>query len=383
MTGTNTKTLLFELSGEHPELPGVELEAVLNNQLNVTLDNNIEIESPSTRMVIVKLNKDQYYESLPSDLGHRLAFCRSINELLSHGDPRFLLTEMDGFNLDQLPQASSFKLITRRIPKTASGNSKNSIQAQWTKDILDEVKDYIIRKFAQRTKVNVKNPELELVLYISSELFLTRKLFEVPRSEFETRKPQSRPYFSPVSLHPRLARGLVNLAGIRPGDILLDPFCGTGGVLLEAGLMGMRLIGSDVDSRMVQGTRTNLEHFGIDKFDLIEADISDLPSKLSDALSNKSRTHSHDTQVAAIVTEPPYGRASTTAGKELMALMECTYLACSKILTHGQRLVISLPEANLVEPAYKYFELSNKFTIPIHRSLTKSVFVLKLKNVTD
>lgn len=40
---------------------------------------------------------------------------------------------------------------------------------------------------------------------------------------------------------------------------LLDPFCGTGVVLQEAALMGMQLYGTDVDSRMIDYTKGNLE----------------------------------------------------------------------------------------------------------------------------
>jgi len=51
------------------------------------------------------------------------------------------------------------------------------------------------------------------------------------------------------------AKMRANRAGIR----LLDPFCGTGVVLQEALLMGYDACGTDLDPRMVDYTRTNLE----------------------------------------------------------------------------------------------------------------------------
>lgn len=61
-------------------------------------------------------------------------------------------------------------------------------------------------------------------------------------------------------LPPKLAQILINLCGKRPkGATLLDPFCGTGVVLQEAGLMGYAVKGSDLNERMVEYTKRNLD----------------------------------------------------------------------------------------------------------------------------
>lgn len=61
-----------------------------------------------------------------------------------------------------------------------------------------------------------------------------------------------------LSMPPRLARALVNLAGSRPGESVLDPFCGTGTILQEALLVGVDVRGIDVDGRRVSETAENL-----------------------------------------------------------------------------------------------------------------------------
>lgn len=49
-------------------------------------------------------------------------------------------------------------------------------------------------------------------------------------------------------LEPRLARACINLAvGTRETATVVDPFCGSGTVLLEADLMGLNQIGGDID----------------------------------------------------------------------------------------------------------------------------------------
>lgn len=60
-------------------------------------------------------------------------------------------------------------------------------------------------------------------------------------------------------LPPKLAQIIVNLSGAKAHEALLDPFCGTGVVLQEALLMDIDVYGSDLEPRMVDYTRENLE----------------------------------------------------------------------------------------------------------------------------
>ena len=61
-------------------------------------------------------------------------------------------------------------------------------------------------------------------------------------------------------LPPKLAQILINLCGeLKGGSTVLDPFCGTGVVLQEALLMGYRAYGTDINERMVEYSKRNLE----------------------------------------------------------------------------------------------------------------------------
>lgn len=59
-------------------------------------------------------------------------------------------------------------------------------------------------------------------------------------------------------LPPKLAQIMLNLAQSQPGAVVYDPFCGTGTVLVEAALLGYKIIGSDLDPRMVAAAQENL-----------------------------------------------------------------------------------------------------------------------------
>lgn len=57
---------------------------------------------------------------------------------------------------------------------------------------------------------------------------------------------------------PKLAQMMVNLAKPLPSTTLYDPFCGLGTVLQEAVLRGNPIMGSDLKTPMVEGTKKNL-----------------------------------------------------------------------------------------------------------------------------
>lgn len=60
-------------------------------------------------------------------------------------------------------------------------------------------------------------------------------------------------------LPPKLAQIIINLASPKAGARVLDPFCGTGVVLQEAALMGYKVYGTDINERMIEYTRENME----------------------------------------------------------------------------------------------------------------------------
>lgn len=68
-------------------------------------------------------------------------------------------------------------------------------------------------------------------------------------------------------LPPKLAQIILNLAvgyiaDDRPGMVVLDPFCGTGVLLQEAALMAYQPYGTDLEQRMIDYSRQNLDWLG-------------------------------------------------------------------------------------------------------------------------
>ena len=59
--------------------------------------------------------------------------------------------------------------------------------------------------------------------------------------------------------HPQMIKGLMNVMGLKPGNTVLDPMMGSGTVLVEASLMGIRSIGIDASPFCFFMTRTKLD----------------------------------------------------------------------------------------------------------------------------
>ena len=63
----------------------------------------------------------------------------------------------------------------------------------------------------------------------------------------------------PAKMLPELARRIVAEYS-RPGDLVLDPMCGSGTTLVEAALLGRRAVGLELEERWAALARANVAH---------------------------------------------------------------------------------------------------------------------------
>jgi len=160
----------------------------------------------------------------------------------------------------------------------------------------------------------------------------------------------------PISLHPKFARALVNLARVPMAGTVLDPFCGTGGVLLEANQLGLRGVGLDRERGMVLGTRTSL-HSGGTLPDLAVADAGRPPVRAE--------------SIHGIATDPPYGRAASTRGEAIDQLYARAFRAFAELLPRGGHLAIVLPSERWIERGSEFLEFVESHGLRVHRSLVR------------
>lgn len=311
--------LILELSGEHPTLPRAEAIACLESEFN-----KFRIIDEAERVIVVDVKGN-------------------INKLsrlsLSHFVDEFLFSS----NIEKLfDYAEKIKVDGTFMVKVKHVGGKKIVNAE--KKVGGLIKG----------RVDLKNPKNEIRIIVSEKCFAGKKILKIDRKQFDKRKPQFRPFFSPISLHPRLARALVNLSRIKKDHVLFDPFCGTGGILIEAGLVGAKTVGSDIDEKMVKGCGENLKFFGIRNHTLFQSDVGDVNIKCD-----------------AIVTDPPYGRSASTKKEDIEKLYERAFEVFRKILKKGGCLVIALPDKRFMELGKKYLSLFEAHPVRVHRSLTR------------
>jgi len=148
----------------------------------------------------------------------------------------------------------------------------------------------------------------------------------------------------------------VNLARVPMAGTVLDPFCGTGGVLLEAAAIGLRPIGLDRDRRMVLGCRSSLRDVHAEDR-LAMADAGHLPLRSG--------------SVHGIATDPPYGRAASTRGESIKSLYGRAFRAFRDLLPSAAHVAIVLPNDAMIDLASEHLELIETHALRVHRSLVR------------
>ncbi len=101
----------------------------------------------------------------------------------------------------------------------------------------------------------------EIILVNAGEKILVGVTVAVQDYQAYSLRDYGRPNADPKSgmVPPKLAQMMLNIAGAEPDDVLLDPFCGSGTILQEAALNGVKEIyGSDSEVKAVKDSQENL-----------------------------------------------------------------------------------------------------------------------------
>jgi len=210
--------------------------------------------------------------------------------------------------------------------------------------------------------VDLDDPDHELRALFADGTCVLGWLATESVRDFGPRKPTKKPFFKPGSMDPLLARALVNIAGAQSGHRLVDPMCGTGGVLVEAGLVGARVAGFDAQATMARGAARNLKHYLGDEttpqFATARADTTRLP--LRDDAAN------------AVVFDAPYGRQSKIEGDldsvVAGALGEAQRIADRAVVVADRPWTTAAREAG--------WNIKTTFERRVHRSLVRHIAIL-------
>ena len=341
--------LFFLVSGEHPDLPRAEVKAILEAESLpytivgseyrlVTVESDLQaLERVGARSLMVELCGRAVSETD----GARPA----IRKILESADLS-----------DFVSEGESFAVRSVRL---------GGAQRELRREQLERDLGKMILKEGRGLKVDLRTPKRSFLAILSPgkvTLGLVTNVRE--KGTIARRRPRKRPYFHPSTMPPKLARCMVNLARPRAGQILLDPFCGAGGHLIEAGLIGCHVVGADVKRKMIRGASRNLAYFGVKPEGLLLGDARHMPLS----------------RVDSIATDPPYGRGASTIGSTPAKMLSDFLGEVPKVLRQGSFVCLATPkETRAVEIAREAgFRVVESYDIYVHRSLTRQVLVLRL-----
>ncbi|MBA4436838.1 MAG: TRM11 family SAM-dependent methyltransferase [Nitrosopumilus sp.] len=278
-----------------------------------------------SNLVIVQ-SKTNWYE-----ISKRATFVKTSGQILRKMSGLFL----DEGNFEILKNAKTF--VCRII---------NLSSNQFDIPELENSMGDMISKFSN-AKVKLENPDITVYLIFTKK----ENFFGFSKIINEKKRPK-KVISQPHELDWKLTKAMINLIGLKKGETVCDPFCGTGTTLLEAESMGIHGIGLDFDEKMVEITKKNLKENGY-KSKVVHSDFQEI----------KNMADEFD----GIVTDFPYGKNTKTSDKP------------EEII---KRFVSIVPKRKKMAIMYKKefgdklkLKGLKKYQIYRHKSLTRTILI--------
>lgn len=313
------------LSREPTGIPEAEARALVSD-----VDSDARFDRPEEGLLVAETSAD------PAAIEKRIAYSRRVGRMIPDG-------ELAEGHIDLLRRG------TYRV-RVFGEDDRNKEQAT-------------IASIAERVagKVSLDDPDREVSAYVAGDgkRYLAITDPRSMRQGWAQRRPRSRAFFHPSAIFPKFSRALVNLSGVQPGQVFLDPYCGTGSLLIEASIVGADPVGTDLARKMVRGARRNSMKYGQQWLGLVRADSTRMPFRQTDA----------------IATDIPYGRASSAGGLDSRDILESLIKEAERVLPRERKLVVMHPKSLTVEGGAMRVE--QELDIYIHRSLTRTITVMR------
>ncbi|MCS6784010.1 MAG: RsmD family RNA methyltransferase [Candidatus Caldarchaeum sp.] len=334
----------FLLSGENPALSAAELTHLLS----------VFGQARSVTLVDERIAVSDVEASEAREVVYRAAYAKLAALLLGKGVSVDDLVFEPGWE-ETVQRFGSFDVLVYELG--GADVDSVSVEKRIAAQVLEKVKG---------VRVDLSNPDVSFVVLVSEKVCVAGLALALkPKKFFADRKAGLRPFKIPSALQPKLARCLVNLAVNTKDSRVLDPFAGSGAVVIEAGLMGHEAFGVEVKTWVANGMRLNTCSYAPSKTHVIQGDAKRLPF-----------TKAFD----SVATDPPYGRSATLGGMPFKKLLKQFCTSVVSVLDEKARMAITVPKQlfpDLLEEC-GVFKLVEHYDLYVHKSLTRRVSVMVL-----
>jgi len=318
----------FEL-GHQPHISEAEIRTVLTKRLGISF---VAIGQKNNFFIIeTKTTFDA------TSCMHILGGTISINEYIADADnaetfiPDLIETQEGKIKF-------SIKSSNKRLGITIKKELKNRNRS--VRYVEPKNTATIIHNNLVETKSNF--------IEIGKELYRT---VAVQNIEAFTERDYHRPQADDKSgmLPPKLARIMINLSGVSPEkNTLLDAFCGSGTVLIEAIDLGFKkIIGSDLSKKAVQDSTENIQWFEKNH------SLTDVSYSLHYCDATHTSSIVKKDSIDVLVSEPYLGKPLNgretkeflaSQASELRELYTASFKEFKKILKKDARVIFIIPQ---------------------------------------
>mgnify|MGYP001566814644 FL=1 len=250
--------------GRNPDLSIAELFNVLGDKIQIAKNRLcVFAESPSPT---------------PSqDFLNRLGGCVEILEIFAENLPQTaVLTEIQKYLVKKCEgHTGKFKFAVNLLPENKSSRVQKYLLTELKKSLRAQNisaafmnKDFqnVSAVFASDQGLKKTGSNITIIDMGDNKVALG---FSIALQDFEgySKRDYGKPFRDPQAgmMPPKLAQMMINLASSPLQatsyklQAIIDPFCGSGTILMEALLMGFGAIGSDSSNKMTEGSKKNVE----------------------------------------------------------------------------------------------------------------------------
>ncbi len=288
------------------------------------------------------------------ELQRELAGTVKIGEILSQGNAESVFRELK--EKDFFPSGKKFfyclndfsrgkRKEFREIAGIVKGKAKN----ERLKAVLKhpkphgKEKEFVVNPSeVERWKLLRKG--LDLLVEFSGKKVFAGKTVSCSNPKESREKDLGKPEQRPLhTLSVRVAGILVNLSGAKPGETLLDPFCGIGTILQEAMQRGINSAGVDTDKEAVGKAKKNLEWFKKKFGCRAEWKVMEGDAGKVHGLVREADAAATEPFLGPFIKETPSRKDAEKTAGELESLYSKFFESLEKVLKEKGRAAVILP----------------------------------------
>jgi len=310
----NIRRYIIHFANEHLDFRIPELKSIISS---LGCEASIKQNSVTKWNPFLEIHLNSEQDAI--NIMKRSVLSKRVYELLAEGssleEVKKQILDLPADVTEKLCQnCQTYRIMVETVNKKITGSDK----IKRIEFLTDNVEMF-------NKKINLKSPDTSyhlLECYQNKSqpeehpvrIFFGRWVADGQRSQIQEYHLQKRKFIANTSMDACLSMVMANMAQIQENDLVLDPFVGSGSLLVSCAHYGAYVMGTDIDYMLLharakpsrakqkqrskdEGIYQNLRQYGLEGR-YIDAFVAD---------ASRHRLWRQGCRFSAIVTDPPYG----------------------------------------------------------------------------